>query len=236
MGLATFFSYDAIGLVGVVLYIAAYAALQLGLVQGSGYTYTVTNLVAALLVLVSLMESFNLSSAIIQITWIAISIFGLSRMFFLHYVTRLNVEETAFMKSKLPSVSRPLARRFLNAGLWIDDDTGTVLATEGQPIGALVYLISGKANVDIDGKTVGRLEPDTFIGELTCFDAEPATATVTLKGKSRFFWISTESLNKLCKRNPDLRFAMENAIGRDTRMKLVAANARISDQRPAKKT
>lgn len=229
MELSTLFSYDAIGLVGVVMYIAAYGALQLGLVQGSGYTYTLMNLAAALFVLISLMESFNLSSAIIQITWIVISIFGLARMFFLHYSTRLNTEETAFMKSKMPTLPKPLARRFLNAGLWVDAEPETEVATEGQPIGALIYLVSGAADVDIDGGTVGQLKPDTFIGELTCFDREPATASVKLTKKARFFRVSTDALTDICKRNPDLRFALENAIGRDTRMKLVAANARMSE-------
>ena len=228
MELSALFSYDTVGLIGVALYIAAYGALQFGWVQGSGYAYTLMNLAAAALVLVSLVESFNLSSAIIQITWIVISIFGLARMFILHYSTRLNAEETAFMASKMPAIPKPLARRFLNAGLWIDTNSETVIATEGQPIGALVYLVKGSADVSIDHKTVGQLQPDTFIGELTCFERGPATASVVLRDASRFFRIPTEALNTICKRNPDLKFAIENAIGRDTRMKLVAANARIS--------
>jgi len=225
---ATFISYDAIGLVGVVMYIIAYAALQLGWLRGSGYAYTVLNLVAAILVLVSLTNNFNLSSAIIQITWIVISIFGLTRMFILYSTTRLNAEETAFIKSKFPSLSKPVARSFLNAGLWINTDADTVVATEGQPIGSLIYLGEGNASVDLNGKVVASLAPDTFIGELTCFDGEPATATVTVNNQSRFFQISTEALNRLCERNPDLKVALENAIGQDTRTKLVAANARIS--------
>lgn len=80
LDIAPILGYDSVGLIGVILYISSYAALQLGLLQGSGYTYTLMNLAAAILVLVSLMESFNLSSAIIQITWITISIFGLSRL------------------------------------------------------------------------------------------------------------------------------------------------------------
>lgn len=228
--LETIISYDSVGLVGVVLYIAAYAALQSGLVQGSGYTYTITNLLAAILVLVSLTANFNLSSAIIQITWIVISVFGLARIFFLHYSTRLNPEETVMMKSKFSSISRPLMRKFLNQGIWVDAEAGTELAIEGEPVGALIYLLGGAADVILGDKVVGTLQPDSFIGELTCFDAGPATAYVATVEKSRIFRISTSALNEVCKRNPDLKIALENAIGGDTRMKLVAANQRISGQ------
>jgi len=224
---ATFISYDAIGLVGVVLYILAYAALQAGVVSGAGYAYTFMNMLAAGLVLVSLMNDFNLSSAIIQITWIAISVFGLTRMFYLHHSARLNEEETAMIREKLPALSKTLARRFLDAGHWIDAESGTVLAEEGAPLGALIYLKEGTADVSLDTLPVGRCLQSSFIGELTCFDAGPATATVTIAESARYFRIGTEALNRVCARNPELRAILKGEIGQDTRMKLVSTNTRL---------
>jgi CRP-like cAMP-binding protein len=225
----SFISYDLIGLVGVVLYILAYGALQAGIVSGSGYSYTLMNMLAAALVLVSLMNDFNLSSAIIQITWIAISVFGLARMFYLHHSTRLNEEETALIRAKLPALSKPLARQFLDAGHWIDAEPGTVLAVAGEPLGALIYLKEGVADVSLDGRQIGRCLPSSFIGEMTCFDAGPATATVTIAAPARYFRIGTEALNRVCARKPELRAILEGEIGRDTRMKLVSANSRLKE-------
>lgn len=223
--------FNAIGLTGVVFYISAYAALQAGLLKGNGYSYTTLNLVAASLVLVSLSNNFNLSSAIIQITWIAISVFGLARYFILHHSTRLSPEEAAFARSKLPMIPKPLVRRFFLAGAWDDLEPGTVVATEREELCTLVYLLLGEANVSHDGHHVGTLGSDSFIGELTCFDGGQATATVTLTTPARVFRIGSAPLVKLCNRNPELRVEIERAIRKDTGLKLVAANARISGRK-----
>lgn len=220
--------FDAIGLMGVVLYVGAYAALQAGFLKGSSYTYTIMNLMAAALILVSLTNEFNLSSAIIQTTWIAISISGLTRHFILHHSTRLSPEEAAFARSKLPMLPRPLLRRFFLAGAWADAEPGTVVATEGEALDALVYILLGEAEVSVRGHPVGTLRSDSFIGELTCFDGGAASATVTVTSPARVFRVSSAVLVKLCARSPDLRIEIVNAIRKDTGIKLLAANVQLS--------
>ena len=56
---------DILGLVGVFLYIGSYFGLQAGFIKGQGYLYAGLNASAATCVLLSLVQSFNLSSAII---------------------------------------------------------------------------------------------------------------------------------------------------------------------------
>ena len=72
-------SYQAIGVIGFLLYMLAYFLLQIGKVEGSGIIYTLMNLSAAILVLISLIHEFNLASVLIQVAWILISIIGLIR-------------------------------------------------------------------------------------------------------------------------------------------------------------
>ena len=67
-----------IGLAGFVGYMAGFAGLQFGIIDGNGKAYSVINIVSATLVLVSLAEQFNLASAMIQISWIIIGIVGLT--------------------------------------------------------------------------------------------------------------------------------------------------------------
>ena len=69
--------YEWVGLCGFAAYLGGFAALQFGWLSGDGVTYTLANIIAAALVLTSLIESFNLASAMIQISWIVIGIFGL---------------------------------------------------------------------------------------------------------------------------------------------------------------
>jgi predicted tellurium resistance membrane protein TerC len=72
------------GLAGVVLYLGSYALLQSGILRGSSYTYAILNLCAASLVLLSLTVAFNLSSAIIQASWVVISVLGIARLIWIN--------------------------------------------------------------------------------------------------------------------------------------------------------
>lgn len=67
------------GVAGFLLYAASFGLVQLGRLDGNGLTYTVSNIVAAALVLVSMFEQFNLGSLLTQITWIGIGLAGLAR-------------------------------------------------------------------------------------------------------------------------------------------------------------
>lgn len=218
---------DAAGLLGVAFYIGAYAALQSGLLRGNGYPYAVANLTGAALVLLSLISEFNLSSVITQVTWIIISVFGLVRMFVLEGRARLNEEEQAFMADKFPTMSRSMGRHFLNAGDWYEAEPGTPLVSEGERLGALIYLANGQAEVTLRGRPIARCLSGSFIGEMTCFDGSPANATVTFEQPSRYFLIRTEALKRLCAHDLDMRRTLENAVGADTQRKLIATNARL---------
>lgn len=73
--------YDAIGIIGVAIILVVYYLLQVERMKSDELIYSVINLVGALLIVVSLMYSFNLASFVIEICWIAISIIGIVRYF-----------------------------------------------------------------------------------------------------------------------------------------------------------
>lgn len=66
-----------IGVLGFILYMTSFGGIQFGWIDGNGVFYTICNVVAASLVAVSLIPEFNLSSALIQGSWICIGLFGL---------------------------------------------------------------------------------------------------------------------------------------------------------------
>ncbi|WP_409432924.1 hypothetical protein ACJ3XI_00065 [Litorimonas sp. RW-G-Af-16] len=72
---------DILGLIGVSIILATYLALQLGKVAPTDWRYSAANGFGALLILVSLYFTFNLASFVIEIAWLAISLFGLFRAF-----------------------------------------------------------------------------------------------------------------------------------------------------------
>lgn len=62
----------------------------------------------------------------------------------------------------------------------IELDAGTVLITEGQNMTHMSIIISGAAEVTVDGVVVGDVGPGDVVGELSLVDGAPASATVTI--------------------------------------------------------
>jgi hypothetical protein len=69
--------WEAAGLVGVLMTLAAYAGVQLHRMNAVGAPALLMNFLGSTLILVSLSQHFNLSAAAIEGAWAAISLFGL---------------------------------------------------------------------------------------------------------------------------------------------------------------
>jgi CRP-like cAMP-binding protein len=60
-----------------------------------------------------------------------------------------------------------------------DVAVGTVLCRQGSNGHEFFVLLSGSADVSVDGRTVASLHEGDFFGELALLDERPRTATVT---------------------------------------------------------
>lgn len=74
------FLFDGIGLLGTFLYFLSYGLLSAGKIDGNSARYIMMNMIAACCVMVSLVNSWNLPSFVIQFGWIFVSLFGLYRL------------------------------------------------------------------------------------------------------------------------------------------------------------
>jgi len=70
---------DMVGLLGVGCILAAYFLLQAEVFKADAWGYLGLNLAGAMLLIFSLLHAVNLASFVIEICWLAISIFGISR-------------------------------------------------------------------------------------------------------------------------------------------------------------
>lgn len=216
--------FNGVGLFGAFVYLGSYALLQLGLISGQSYLYSALNITAASLVLISLGESFNLSSAIIQVSWILISLVGITRVLILTKRARFTDEEQLLLDNKFPELPRHLARQFLNRGIWVEGEPGTVLSTEGEEVEALIYFSDGEASVEISGRRIGQMPLNSFIGELTILTNEKATATVTVTKVARYFYLSAPDLKQMCLRSEAIQSAIASSFAVDSKEKLVTRN------------
>lgn len=76
--------FDVVGLAGVACVLMAYFLLQAGRLRGESLGYPLANLSGAVLILVSIVASPRplseaISPTLMQLAWIAISLFGLWR-------------------------------------------------------------------------------------------------------------------------------------------------------------
>lgn len=73
--------HDAVGTGGVTLILIAYFLLLSERLSARTVAYSLLNLIGALMITVSLLYDFNFSAFVIEIFWIAVSIYGLVRAF-----------------------------------------------------------------------------------------------------------------------------------------------------------
>ncbi len=72
--------HDFVGNLGVAGVLVTYLLVQLDRMSATSLAYPVINGISALLILVSLLIDFNLSSFIIEICWFLISLVGIYRV------------------------------------------------------------------------------------------------------------------------------------------------------------
>lgn len=69
--------FNITGIAGTATLILAYLLLQAGKIRSDEMRYPLLNLIGAVLLLISLFRFWNLASVIIELFWIAISIYGI---------------------------------------------------------------------------------------------------------------------------------------------------------------
>jgi len=224
--------YDWAGYLGVAIYLGAYICLQLGYIRGSGYRYASLNMFAAIFVLVSLSANFNLASAIIQGSWVLISLVGITRVFLQNHRLRFTDEETELLGQGLPTMPKAMARRFLDTGVWRDAMPGVDLTREGEEVAQLHFIRNGLAGVYLGDSKVAEIR-EGFVGEMNVMEPGPASATVTTENAARVFSVSGEALRRISRTDQEFRAFLEQNLNAAVKRKLIEANTRMTGGRAA---
>jgi len=221
---------DALGALGLILYLGSYLALQLGLIRGDGWLFPTLILAASLSLILSLTAQFNPYSMMVEVAWATISVIGLIRLYII-YKYRFTEEEQAAAKRLGPGLTKDRVRKLLSLGKWSDVSPGYVLTREGQPVAHLIYIASGVCRIQIDEAIVATIGAGALIGEMTYHTGQPATATVTVDTASRILSFERGALEGFLDCNDDIRAALERAIAGDLRNKLAATTQTLADDR-----
>lgn len=71
---------NLLGLIGVGFILTAYLLSQMGKLLPNQLQFPVINLIGAVLILISLLFSWNLPSFVIEVAWLLISLYGIWRI------------------------------------------------------------------------------------------------------------------------------------------------------------
>jgi len=71
--------FDFVGNVGVVMVLATYLAVQADRLDARTLAYSALNAIGAGLITLSLCFDFNLSAFVIEVAWVMISLYGITR-------------------------------------------------------------------------------------------------------------------------------------------------------------
>jgi CRP/FNR family cyclic AMP-dependent transcriptional regulator len=82
---------------------------------------------------------------------------------------------------------------------------GAVLAREGSLGSEFFVILDGKAQVQMDGKVMARLDAGDLVGEMSLIDQKPRSATVIAKTPMLLLVVSSRSFSALLDDVPALR-------------------------------
>jgi CRP/FNR family transcriptional regulator, cyclic AMP receptor protein len=86
-----------------------------------------------------------------------------------------------------------------------DYATGEDLVRQGTPGETFIIIVSGRASVIRDGRTLRELGPGDFLGEIALVDGSPRTATVTALDPIQAIVIQRQGFLDLIERIPMFR-------------------------------
>lgn len=72
--------FNIIGIAGAILMPLAYFMLQRDIVKSTDMSYLLTNILASILLIISLLHNWNLSVFVIEVIWLFISFYGIARV------------------------------------------------------------------------------------------------------------------------------------------------------------
>ena len=225
----TFGILDVFGFFGVGAYVLGYGLLLTGYIRGHSYTYALFNVAGSGLTLISLIGAFNLYSAMIQLLFLTFSVVGMVRVFLIMRRLRFDRDERRFLATKGRNLSRVSARRLFDHGHWRQLSAGTALTRQGEQVGGLYFISSGTAKAAADGAQLGRLRGGDFVGELTCLNDLPATATVTATSPVRVFFIARDRLESVMNADAEINAHLLVSMRNDVTRKLVRVNDRLTE-------
>lgn len=142
----------------------------------------------------------------------------------------LSEEDRALIAEVLAIEEPAKQRRLRDVITWRDAETGEILIRQGQLAPPLIYIATGRMDIEHDGLPVGLCGPDDFIGEMSLISGEGASATVKVAMPARIAVFDREGLQRLVSGMPELARALDRTLNRGLSAKIQRMNKASSEK------
>lgn len=113
--------------------------------------------------------------------------------------------------------------------VWRDVSTGERLISQGERDPPLIYIASGRAAIERDGRSISECGAGEFVGEMSHLTDERTSATVTVTQDMRIARLDRDALAQLVRDLPKIGRALDTAFNRSLAVKVMRMNEGRSD-------
>lgn len=182
--------------------------------------------VLTVVAILSLVPYYLANQLYAPIAWnavfIGINLAQLRRLLLERRPVALDARQRRLHQRTLSAMTPRQLLRLLDVGQWCEAKAEQALIDDGQPIDHLRVLCEGQAAVTRGQQQVATLADGAFVGEMGYLTRQPACASVrAVEGATYVQW-PREQLDRLLDQDPDIRAALQLAIGADLARKLRA--------------
>lgn len=164
------------------------------------------------------------ASLVWEFAFVAANASQLALMMFRSRKGMMGKEERELLEQVLQVEEPAQQRRLLDLIKWRDVEVGDILMRQGQANPPLIYISSGAAGIEHEGKLVGVCGPGDFLGEMSLITGDRASATVSVTNAMRIASFDRDALLRLSSGMPELARAFDHALNRGLASKILRMN------------
>ncbi|HVY46297.1 MAG TPA: cyclic nucleotide-binding domain-containing protein, partial [Minicystis sp.] len=101
---------------------------------------------------------------------------------------------------------------------------GDVIFRQGEPGGAMYFVITGRATLEVDGKPVFDLGPNEVFGELSIFDRGPRATSAVASADAELLRVSSDDFHEAVRETVEIAEAVIQVLNR----RLLEADRRLA--------
>lgn len=151
-----------------------------------------------------------------------------ARLLELHHRSRMGVmtrEERELFDHVMQMENPSHQNRLRDLMQWEDVPSGTQLIEQGQLDPPLMYIASGRAEIERDLAIISECGAGEFLGEMSHISGGRASATVTVTQDMRMARLDRDALGQLTGSLPEIGTAVDRAFNRSLAVKVLRMNA-----------